>query len=620
MKKILTMLSSLAIIGSSTLAVMACNNRKANEIWVQTNKIWLPSYEKAAKKVNKSFKDRGFDWQIKLKEIDIFQEKDIIATRGIRDKAVSDIFTVPIGDYVLYLNKNNLYDMTDLIKNKLVNDKDGQERYGIKPVSGKSGLEGLDMKNSKDELAWKSAIAPNQEGKAMLGFVPMAIENQLWIFDENRVGIKKEVKDGQKYTYLVGDEIKEVSDLEKWDEKAPEKAKNQPKASIENIIKINLSKKNNVKISDADNKNHIDTSKGAPFIFLDAAGSFIGGMLLNSILVNNLEKIKELKADFASDGLVWIKKGVKDPKTKNKDDYDSIFENSMFSEDLKLVGDTVTNYVKSLGGHIEALYGGNAGQVGQILANARRDGVTAMTLAGSYEVSGKLKELQDGHKVYAEALMNQGKKAKDPKYGFASIGDITFGNGKHKITGFAGGFGWGIKSTIDKRVAEQKDEKGKVVPNGLKLSKAEAAMEFIKEISSEEYATDLAYGDGKISPFKKVGDHLVKQLKEGTGINPKHNDGPSAGKNKTEAEIKEEKEVRTILGNAYESILESYQGNGKDGQIASRANNELFGIYWDTFSEAFGATLNPEINKNKDSFSTVLARLYKDKKIKYVFG
>ncbi|AJK51199.1 hypothetical protein [Mycoplasma capricolum] len=158
MKKILTMLASLAIVGSSTLTVMACNKRKPNEIWVQTNTIWLPSYQKAAKKVNKSFKDRGLDWQIKLKEIDIFQEKEIIGTRGIRDKSVSDIFTVPIGDYVLYLNKNNLYDMTDLIKTKLVNDKDGQERYGIKPVNNKSGLDGLDMKDSKDELAWKSAL------------------------------------------------------------------------------------------------------------------------------------------------------------------------------------------------------------------------------------------------------------------------------------------------------------------------------------------------------------------------------------------------------------------------------------------------------------------------------
>ncbi|WP_050777385.1 hypothetical protein [Mycoplasma capricolum] len=120
----------------------------------------------------------------------------------------------------------------------------------------------------------------------------MAIENQLWIFDENRVGIKKEVKDGMKYTYLVGEEIAGVNDLEKWDEKAPDNAKNKPKASIENIIKINLSKKNNEKISDADNKRKIDTTKGAPFIFLDAAGSFIGGMLLNSILVNNLDKIK----------------------------------------------------------------------------------------------------------------------------------------------------------------------------------------------------------------------------------------------------------------------------------------------------------------------------------------
>ncbi|WP_434338354.1 lipoprotein [Mycoplasma capricolum] len=620
MKKILTMLASLAIVGSSTLTVMACNKRKPNEIWVQTNTIWLPSYQKAAKKVNKSFKDRGLDWQIKLKEIDIFQEKEIIGTRGIRDKSVSDIFTVPIGDYVLYLNKNNLYDMTDLIKTKLVNDKDGQERYGIKPVDNKSGLDGLNMKDSKDELAWKSAIAPNQNGKAMLGFVPMAIENQLWIFDENRIGIKKEVKDNKKYTYLVGDEIKDVQNLDKWNGEAPEKAKNQPKASIENIIKINLSKKNNEKISDADNKRKIDTTKGAPFIFLDAAGSFIGGMLLNSILVNNLDKIKNLKADFASDGLVWIKKGVTNPKTKNKNDYDSIFENEEFSEELKLVGNTITDYVKSLGGHIEVLYSGNPGQVGQILANARRDGVTAMTLAGSYEVSGKLKELQDGHKVYAAKQKAEGKSVKEPKYGFASIGDVTFGGGKHKITGFAGGFGWGIKSTIDKRVAEQKDEKGKVVANGIKLSKAEAAMEFIKEISSEEYATDLAYGDGKISPFKKVGDHLVKELKEAKNINPKHVDGSKAGKDKTESELKEEKEIRNILGNAYESILESYQGNGKDGQIASRSNNELFGIYWDTFSEAFGATLNTEINVKKEDFATVLKRLYKDKKTKYVFG
>ncbi|WP_434329152.1 lipoprotein [Mycoplasma capricolum] len=620
MKKILTMLASLAIVGSSTLTVMACNKHKPNEIWVQTNTIWLPSYQKAAKKVNKSFKNRGLDWQIKLKEIDIFQEKEIIGTRGIRDKSVSDIFTVPIGDYVLYLNKNNLYDMTDLIKTKLVNDKDGQERYGIKPVDNKSGLDGLDMNGSKDELAWKSAIAPNQNGKAMLGFVPMAIENQLWIFDENRVGIKKEVKDGMKYTYLVGEEIAGVNDLEKWDEKAPDNAKNKPKASIENIIKINLSKKNNEKISDADNKRKIDTTKGAPFIFLDAAGSFIGGMLLNSILVNNLDKIKNLKADFASDGLVWIKKGVTNPKTKNKNDYDSIFENEAFASELKLVGDTITDYVKSLGGHIEVLYSGNPGQVGQILANARRDGVTAMTLAGSYEVSGKLKELQDGHKVYAAKQKAEGKQVKEPKYGFASIGDVTFGGGKHKITGFAGGFGWGIKSTIDKRVSEQKDEKGKVVENGIKLSKAEAAMEFIKEISSEEYATDLAYGDGKISPFKKVGDHLVKELKEAKNINPKHVDGPKAGKDKTESELKEEKEIRNILGNAYESILESYQGNGKDGQIASRSNNELFGIYWDTFSEAFGATLNTEINVKKEDFATVLKRLYKDKKTKYVFG
>ncbi|WBX35859.1 lipoprotein [Mycoplasma capricolum] len=620
MKKILTMLASLAIVGSSTLTVMACNKRKPNEIWVQTNTIWLPSYQKAAKKVNKSFKDRGLDWQIKLKEIDIFQEKEIIGTRGIRDKSVSDIFTVPIGDYVLYLNKNNLYDMTDLIKTKLVNDKDGQERYGIKPVNNKSGLDGLDMKDSKDELAWKSAIAPNQSGKAMLGFVPMAIENQLWIFDENRIGIKKEVKDNKKYTYLVGDEIKDVQNLDKWNGEAPEKAKNQPKASIENIIKINLSKKNNEKISDADNKRKIDTTKGAPFIFLDAAGSFIGGMLLNSILVNNLDKIKNLKADFASDGLVWIKKGVTNPKTKNKNDYDSIFENEEFSEELKLVGNTITDYVKSLGGHIEVLYSGNPGQVGQILANARRDGVTAMTLAGSYEVSGKLKELQDGHKVYAAKQKAEGKTVKEPKYGFASIGDVTFGGGKYKITGFAGGFGWGIKSTIDKRIAEQKDEKGKVVANGIKLSKAEAAMEFIKEISSEEYATDLAYGDGKISPFKKVGDHLVKELKEAKNINPKHVDGPKVGKDKTESELKEEKEIRNILGNAYESILESYQGNGKDGQIASRSNNELFGIYWDTFSEAFGATLNTEINVKKEDFATVLKRLYKDKKTKYVFG
>ncbi|WP_434343701.1 lipoprotein [Mycoplasma sp. 06067-C1-B144P-99-0482-3] len=599
MKKILTMLTSLVVVGGSTLTVLACKTRNNTDIVVQANDKWMPIYQKAADKVNKKFEEQGYKWRVKLKQIDIFAEKGLIDLRGVRDKGVSDVFAVPLDRFPQYLNQNTLKDLTEHIKKSIADDKEASERLGLKVVENKAGVDGIQI--TKNENSWKTAIGTDIKGKRQFGMIPMSIENMVWIFNEDRLGIKKEKgSDGKEYSYLVGSEVEKLNKnetLEKYGEKDPSngKLKDKPKANIENLIKLNHAQTNSYKFANPkDVENVTDIHKGAPLAYIDAGGSFHGGMLLNSIINKKSDEISAEKDEKSSLGMVWVKKG-KPINTTNIDDFDSIWENDKFKNDFDKTTETIVNYVKSLGGHINQIYGGAAGQIGQILDDALRDGTTAMTLVGPWEVSSKLE------------TMKKAVKNKNAKFGFASIGDITF-NGDSKLTGFAGGYGWGIKSSISN--TKLKNNKGE------EMDKTSAALEFIKEISKKEYATEMAFVDGKISAYKDVADNLVKELKEGINI-PELNE---KGVKKTKEELEAEKENRKIIGQAYESIVKGYEKTGKDADVAPRADNELFGIYWGVYGTAFGSTFNKKQNEGmKQKFSEIFRSTYKKEKAQYKF-
>ncbi|WP_347938249.1 lipoprotein [Mycoplasma feriruminatoris] len=597
MKKILGMLSSFVVIGSSALTVLACNTKKDTDVVVQANDKWTPIYQMAADKVNKKFKEQGYKWRVKIKQIGLFDEKKLIDQRGVRDKGISDIFAIPLDRYPQYINQNTLKDLTEYIKKDLIKTKEDEERFGLKIDNTKAGVDGI--KADKNVNTWKTALGVDQKGKNLYGMIPMSIENLIWLFDESRLGIKKEKGDDQKlYSYLVGSELKKVENkLERYEEK-DKVGKNligKPKASIENLIILNQAQTNDYKfenLNDIEDKENVN--KGAPLAFVDAGASYQGGMFLNSILNKRIDDINELKSDNSSLGMVWAKKGKKVNST-NINDFDSIWENDKFKDDFNETTQTIVDYVKSLGGHIKEIYGGASGQIETILDNALRNGTTAMTLVGPWEVSSKLETMR-------KAAKGNGK------FGFASIGDITFNKGKNRITGFAGGFGWGIKSSI---------ANGKLKNNkGEEMDKTAAAVEFIKEISKKEYATEMAFVDGKISAYVDVANNLIKELKEGINIPPINYDG----KKKTESDIKAEKENRNIIGQAYEGVVNGYEKTGKDADVAPRADNEVFGIYWETYTTAFGSTFNKKQNPGmKDKFANIFRKTYKTAKELYKF-
>ncbi|WFQ92907.1 lipoprotein [Mycoplasma feriruminatoris] len=596
MKKILAMLSSFVVIGSSALTVLACNTKKDTDVVVQANDKWVPIYQMAADKVNKRFEQQGYKWRVKVKEIGLFDEKKLIDLRGVRDKGVSDIFAIPLDRYPQYINQNTLKDLTEYIKKDLIKTKEDEDRFGLKIDNSKSGIDGI--KVEKNVNTWKTVLGSDQKGNRLYGMIPMSIENMIWLFNEERLGIKKEKGyDGKTYSYLVGSELDKVkSSLEKYDTSMGEKLKDKPKASIENLIILNSAQKNNYKFEDPkDVEDKENVNKGAPLAFVDAGASFPGGMFLNSILNKNGDEISKLKADNSSLGMVWVKKG-KPVNSTNVDDFDSIWENDKFKTDFEETTQTIVDYVKSLGGHIKEIYGGASGQIETILDNALRDGTTAMTLVGPWEVSSKLE------------TMRKAPKNMNGKFGFASIGDITFNKGKNRVTGFAGGFGWGIKSSIaDLKLKNSKGEE---------MDKTSAAIEFIKEISKKDYATEMAFVDGKISAYSDISEFLIKELKDGNNIPPINYDG----KKKSEADLKAEKENRNIIGQAYESIVNGYEKTGKDADVAPRADNEVFGIYWETYSTAFGSTFNKKQNPGlKKTFAEIFRTTYKKAKAQYKF-
>ncbi|WFQ93750.1 lipoprotein [Mycoplasma feriruminatoris] len=595
MKKILAMLAGITVVGGSALTVLACKTRVSTDIIVQANDKWMPIYQKAADVVNKKFEEQGYKWKIKLKQIDIFKEKELIEQRGVRDKGISDVFTVPLDRFPQFLNQNTLKDLTEYIKKGIAEDPEVKERFGLDVVEGKTGVDAI--KITKNENSWKSALGNDIKGKHQFGMIPMSIENMIWVFNKDKIGIEKiEGNDKKQYSYLVGSELTKVNNLDKYDGKDPAgaKLKDKPKASIENLIKLNLAQTNTYKFENPkDVEGKTDINKGAPLVYMDAGGSFQGGTFLNSILNKRADDIAKEKSDKASLGMVWVKKG-KDVNSTNKSDFDSIWENNKFKDDFDKTTQAIVEYVKSLGGHIREIYGGAGGQIVQILDDALRDGTTAMTLVGPWELSSKLETMR-------KAAGYKGN------FGFASIGDITF-NGDSKLTGFAGGYGWGVKSSIAN--AKLKNNKGE------EMDKIAAAVEFIKEISKKEYATELAFVDGKISAYTDVAKNLIKELKEGINV-PEIDD---KGKKKTDANLKAEKENRKIIGNAYEGVVNGYEKTGKDADVAPRADNEVFGIYWGVYGTAFGSTFNNKTNPDfKQKFSDIFRTTYAREKELYKF-
>ncbi|ARU90938.1 putative lipoprotein [Spiroplasma clarkii] len=215
----ISLLSAMAITASSVSAVAACGGGNDNEIIVQMNKQWVDAYNPAITAINAKFESLGLDFRAKTKELDVFDNYDNIGKKGVRDKNTPDIFMLGYDRYQGYKAQNNIKDLSSEIKSVLIKETAKQEKYGLTIENDKIQITQSHLATS----TWEGARIAQSGADDYYGMVPAWIENLIWIFDKDKLGIE----DGK----LVGSYVEDYrTDLELGDD---------PVVSLENLAKIN---------------------------------------------------------------------------------------------------------------------------------------------------------------------------------------------------------------------------------------------------------------------------------------------------------------------------------------------------------------------------------------------
>ncbi|UZK64129.1 hypothetical protein MNF30_04145 [Mycoplasma mycoides subsp. capri] len=540
MKKSLSLLSILALTGTTSLAVLACKKTDSFDITVQTNDKWLPAYQRAIDKLNNEYKQRGLKFKFVIKKIDQLDHIGNIEAKGIRDKNIADIFAIPFDNYQKAIRGNWISNLTKEIQNVLIKNEEDSKRFGIKKTD-----KGIEVESNKE--VWSNSSHQTDKGFEY-GMVPFSVENLVWMFDKKELGI--EVKD--KQAYLVGEKIKDVNDLEKIKIKNNDKEEEVPAATIENLIKIN--KKNN-----------------NPIAFLPPQNGYLAGTVLNAYVNKNEEKIKSKKAEWSTVGLIWANKDTK-LNSKEYAKFSSLMEDTDLKDDFEYATNQLQELGKSYGDSVFKTMIGKEkdDEFNTKIVQLELDGIVKLKLAGPWEVKDTI------------ARMNNGNRNVD--FGFVSVGSVSIGksNDKNKLAGFAGGFGLVAKQTISNQISEDKE--------GKKVTKLEAAVEFMKEITKAEYNKDIAFDDGKISSYKSVVEAVEKEIE------------------------KEGNSTKKLVAKSHKLVLESFLTSGKDKEFTAKPNTELFGEYWGPFTTAY------RLSMKDGKFGELFKQQYEKAKQKLIKG
>ncbi|ARU90939.1 putative lipoprotein [Spiroplasma clarkii] len=173
-----------------------------------------------------------------------------------------------------------------------------------------------------------------------------------------------------------------------------------------------------------------------------------------------------------------------------------------------------------------------------------------------------------------------------PNLGIASISSMQITNtvADGKLSGFAGGYGYVVKSTISNKVNQTND--------GDEITKTQAAMMVIDELAKKDYATDLAKGDGKYSTYQDNIDKAYKDFSDTEGME--------------------------LFAQAIEQISFSYN----DGGVTARPNTSLFDIYWAAWADNYRLSMNPAwtLDHAKTEFRKLFNNKWDTDKAAYVWG
>ncbi|WFQ92061.1 hypothetical protein MFERI14815_00677 [Mycoplasma feriruminatoris] len=542
MKKTLSLLSILALTGTSGLAVLACKKTDSFDITVQANPKWVNTYQRAIDKLNNEYKQRGLKFRFVIKEIEQSNHIESIEAKGIRDKNIADVFAMPFDNYQKAVQNGWITNLTKEIKNVLIKNDEDTKRFGIK----KSG-DNIQVESNKE--VWENSSHKDDKG-IEYGMVPFSVENLVWMFDKKELGIETD-KDS-KQSYLVGSKLSGVENLDKIKVKNNGKEQEVPAATLENLIKINNKFK-------------------SPVAFLAAQNGYFGGAVLNAYVNKEEEKIKSKKADWSTAGLIWANKNT-ELNSKDYTKFSSLMEDNDFKNDFDYATNELQEMGKSYGDSvIKTMIGKEKDHdLNEKINDLERDGTVKLKLAGPWEVKDTI------------ARMNHNNRNVD--FGFVSIGSVTVGknNSKNKLAGFAGGFGLAVKQTISNQVSQDND--------GKKVTKLQAAVEFMKEITKVEYNKELAIADGKISSYKSVLEDVEKEI------------------------IKEGSAANKLIIESYKLVWNSLLTTGKDKEFGSKPNTKLFDQYWGPYSTAYGLSM-----KN-GKFGELFKQQYKKAKEKLIKG
>ncbi|AKX34295.1 lipoprotein [Spiroplasma litorale] len=499
MKKLLKLLLSFSY-GTGLIIITAtsvsCSFGKTPIIKVQTDYEIEGPYTEAINEVNRKFEELGVSFRAEKTIIPLGDNIGNINKKGIRERSIPDVFSIKSDQYNTQIQQGNILELNDVIKKYYATNKEDQDVYQIKYDSTNDKL--IDGNTS-----WKSY---NRNG--IYYNVPASIENILWVYNARDLTINTDegymLYNGKKY------------DL-----------------TIDGITKLNTS----------------ENSSGQPIVSTKIMNSYeTGAPFLNIIVNRHEEEIKKAALNNKA-SVIWNKSQTED--SRDKSDYDSIFENKNCIRDLNDVAQQIINWSLSTGNDLnESLTDIATSFAKQI--ELIQIGQTSMSILQPVSIP-----------AYT-AYLTQADKNKGAPLKALSLGDIRVKVGGEeskqelaKLSGFQIGSGMGIKTTIDK-ISETTN-------NGEEMTKKDAAAMIIRELTQPRYSAQWVKLLGRYSPYEKNKIEAQKYLEEENTI------------------------LSNVLLEGMERVYSDYQDYGATGidkSITFSSDETLIDIYWDTYHDS----------------------------------